>query len=451
MKGRLQLSDLSVEEKNPIILPKCHLSLLIIRFQHRLMSHAGVGTLLSALRRTYWIVSARRIARSVKRECVACQRQDSQPCCEPAGQLPRVRVTESSPFSVTGIDFAGPLFSVDQPGKKYYICLFTCATTRAVHLEMTDSLSLPAFILALRRFAARRGWPAIIFSDNAASFRACAARLKETMVDSAPEWRFIVPSAPWYGGWWERLVRSVKVGLRKALGKRCLTLTELETVLLEIESCINSRPLTFVSDDVTCADPLTPNHFLIGRGSVFSPDVIEDHENVSVKSLYQRESVRRARLEQFWQVWKREYVRNLPAAVPRFSSRGGLRVGSVVMIQKDNQPRLRWPWGVVERVHPGRDGVVRSVDVRTAKGSYTCAIQRLHNLEVVDDSPDGVPPPCGGSRAPPCGAGAAFDVPGGVCDGVEAPSVGPAGEDPSAREPEVRTRSGRVSRRPRRY
>ena len=453
-RGRLQMSDLSADEKHPIILPKCHLSLLIIRFHHRLMSHAGVGTLLCALRRTYWIVSARRIARSVKRECLACQRQDSPPCCEPSGPLPRVRVTESSPFSVTGIDFAGPLFSVDQPGKKFYICLFTCGTTRAIHLELTDALSLPAFVMALKRFAARRGWPAVIYSDNAATFKACAARLRDTMADSAPEWRFIVPSAPWYGGWWERLVRSVKVGLRKVLGRRCLTRAELETVLHEIESCINSRPLTYVTDDSACDEPLTPNHFLIGRGSVFGPAVVEDPENVSVNSLCQRESVRRSRLEQFWRVWRDDYVRNLPALVPNFKSRGGLRVGSVVMIHRDNVPRLQWPWGTVERLHPGKDGIVRSVDVRTCKGVYTCAVQRLHSLEIVDtgsdlsdgprDGPDGV------TSVTDDGTGVTRDS---SCVGSRSCANG-SDDVPSVVEGEgasYRTRSGRVSRPPARY
>ncbi|XP_043228647.1 uncharacterized protein LOC122384903 [Amphibalanus amphitrite] len=452
-RGRLQMSDLSADEKHPIILPKCHLSRLIVRFQHRLMCHAGVGTLLCALRRTYWIVSARRIAKSVKRECLACQRQDSPACCEPAGPLPRVRVTESSPFSVTGIDFAGPLFSVDQPGKKFYVCLFTCGTTRAVHLELTDALSLPAFVMALRRFAARRGWPAVIYSDNAATFKACAARLRDTMADSAPEWRFIVPSAPWYGGWWERLVRSVKVGLRKALGRRCLTRAELETVLHEIESCINSRPLTFVTDDSACDEPLTPNHFLIGRGSVFGPDVVEDPENVSVSSLCQRESVRRSRLEQFWRVWREDYVRNLPALVPNFKSRGGLRVGSVVMIHRDNVPRLQWPWGTVERLHPGKDGIVRSVDVRTCKGVYTCAVQRLHRLEIVDAGSDL-------SDSPRDGSDDGFSVTdhgsGGTCDssGVSRSRAHRSSNVPSVQAAErmsYRTRSGRVSRPPARY
>ena len=106
------MTDLSEDEKHPLILPKSHLSVLIVRFQHRLLCQAGVSTLLSVLRRSYWIVGARRIAKSVKRErvCVPCLKLDSPPCCdcEPATPLPRVRVTESAPFCVTGIDFAGP-------------------------------------------------------------------------------------------------------------------------------------------------------------------------------------------------------------------------------------------------------------------------------------------------------------------------------------------------------
>ena len=72
MRGRLQMSDLSADERHPVILPKGHLSMLIIRFQHRLMSHAGVDTMLTTLRNSYWIIGARRLAKSVKRECVSC-------------------------------------------------------------------------------------------------------------------------------------------------------------------------------------------------------------------------------------------------------------------------------------------------------------------------------------------------------------------------------------------
>ena len=420
--------------------------MLIIRFQHRLLSHAGVDTMLTTLRNSYWIIGARRLAKSVKRECVSCQRQDSRPCCEPAGPLPRSRVTESSaPFNVTGIDFAGPVFAVDRPGQKFYICLFTCATTRALHLEITDSLSLPAFVLALRRFAARRGWPSVVYSDNAATFKACAARLKATLAHSAPEWRFIVPTAPWYGGWWEVLVRSVKVGLRKSLGQRCLTRDELETVLLEIESCVNSRPLTFVSDEAAGAAPLTPNHFLIGRSSIFVPDAShEDPESdtLSTVTLSERDCVRRDRLQRFWRIWREEYVRYLPAAVPKFGNRGSISVGSVVLIRRDNVPRLRWPMATVVRLHPGKDGVVRSVDVRTSGGLRSCPVQRLHSLELADSHVK-----CDRSDASGSGVPIRTRSAGGDQE-VAGDHVGCERSDAGGSHALTRTRSGRVSRPP---
>ena len=108
----------------------------------------------------------------------------------------------------------------------------------------------------------------------------------------APQWKFIVPRSPWWGGWWERLVRSVKVGLRKSLGSRSLARTELETVLLEAEACINSRPLTQVTDSVDDDSTLTPSHFLTGRGAGLQSRVLEDPEAVSGKMLSERARAR---------------------------------------------------------------------------------------------------------------------------------------------------------------
>ena len=78
-------------------------------------------------------------------------------------------------------------------------------------------------------------------------------------------------------------------------------------------------------------------------------------------------------------------MRHLPAVVPKFGSKGSVRVGSVVMIRRDNVPRMRWPMATVEKLHAGKDGVVRSVDVCTSGGLRSCPVQRLHNLEVADD------------------------------------------------------------------
>ncbi|XP_066940953.1 uncharacterized protein [Macrobrachium rosenbergii] len=246
IKGRLEYSDLCYESKHPIIHPSTHVVKTLVRFQHVLLKHSGVSTLVSTLRNGYWIVRLRRIAKTVCRECVTCRRYDSKVCSQPVAPLPELRVKSAPPFSVTGLDFAGPLFCVDLPSKKFYILLFTCAVIRSVHLKLTDSLSMPDCLLAIRRFTARRGLPSVFYSDNAKTFVGGSQLLQQHYGPLAPQWKFIVPRAPWWGGWWERLVRSVKSALKKTMGVKCLSRCELETTLHVVEACINSRPLTFV-------------------------------------------------------------------------------------------------------------------------------------------------------------------------------------------------------------
>jgi len=70
------------------------------------------------------------------------------------------RVADVPPFTNTGVDFAGPLYAkMPDESTKAYVCLFTCATTHAIHLELTNSLGAPQFIQAFRRFVSRRGLP----------------------------------------------------------------------------------------------------------------------------------------------------------------------------------------------------------------------------------------------------------------------------------------------------
>ena len=384
-KGRLQLSELSFEEKHPVILPKCHLSLLLVRHQHKLLNHAGVDTLVSTLRSGYWIVGLRRQAKRVKRECVACKRLDSKHCSQPVAPLPEMRVTKAPAFSVTGLDYCGPLYCVDMPAKKHYILLFTCAVVRAIHLELTDSLALSDCILAIRRFASRRGLPKVFHSDNAKTFVGADVQLRKYFGHCSPHWRYLVPRAPWWGGYYERLVGSVKSALKRSLGSKCLTRIELETTLCEVECCINSRPLTFVGDSIDSKTPLSPNHFLTGRVAGFVPsDIDVEVMEVSKQDLTEREIVRQARLDEFWALWSKDYLRNLPPALKEFVPRCNLKEGSVVLIRENNLTRMKWPMGVVVEAFSGNDGVVRSVKLKTSRGMVVRAVQKLHDLEISD-------------------------------------------------------------------
>ena len=289
------------------------------------------------------------------------------------------RLTKALPFENVGIDYAGPIFCKDHPRTKYYVLLFTCAVIRAIHLELVTSMNYPTFQRAFRRFAARRGLPGCVFSDNFKTFKKAASSMLVTYGTHGPKWRFSVPRAPWWGGWWERMVKNMKFSLKKTVGKRALTKDEMETTLVEIEACVNSRPLTFVGDDISVGYPLTPSHFLLGRSNYLSNSrsISTDSDKETIVNLSKHWQ---SRVDAFWKKWKDEYIKQLP--LPSYKKANQkTNVGSVVLIREDNCPRLQWPVGVVEEIITGKDNIARTVQVRTKTGVLTRPIQRIHNLE----------------------------------------------------------------------
>lgn len=127
-------------------------------------------------------------------------------------------------------------------------------------------MSTECFLLAFRRFIARRGRPSTVYSDSGKNLVGAANLLKsidgEKVENFATEkrisWKFSPPSAPWCRGFWERLIRLLKSILRRVLGRACLN-DEMATVLCDAESLINYRPLTYLSEDLSA---LTPSTFL---------------------------------------------------------------------------------------------------------------------------------------------------------------------------------------------
>ncbi|XP_003370011.1 Pao retrotransposon peptidase superfamily [Trichinella spiralis] len=249
------------------------------------------------------------------------------------------------------------------------------------------------FIQALNRFGARRGYPRIIQSDNFSTFKMADRLLKNlfskpsldkvqrTMIRHRIEWKFITERAPWNGGYWERLVRSVKNTLKKILGKTTLDEEELTTVLCEIEAKINARPLTFVGDDVKDADALTPFHFLIGRSFVdlpmMSTPTVEEDELPLNRKWRKRQQI----ILHFWKRWRNEYVTTFVSRSKWMTKRQEPKEGDIVLVKEDNTKRENWSIGRITSVLPGSDGLSRTVEVKTAKGTFTRPAARLYLLE----------------------------------------------------------------------
>ena len=153
---------------------------------------------------------------------------------------------------------------------KRYGCLFTCLTTRAVHLEVACSMDTDSFINALRRFICRRGPPEIIRSDNGSNFVGAERELRkslnslnqvqiaECLRQKEITWIFNPPAASHMGGVWERMIRSVRRVLTLLMKEQTLSDETLLTLMCEVESTVNSRPITVVSEDPSDMEPLTP-------------------------------------------------------------------------------------------------------------------------------------------------------------------------------------------------
>ncbi|XP_076632783.1 uncharacterized protein LOC143347471 [Colletes latitarsis] len=183
-------------------------------------------------------------------------------------------------FSHCGMDYFGPMsVKIGRRREKCWRVLFTCLTTRAIHVELAHSLSASSAIMALQRLASRRGSAVAVYSDNGTNFKGDCKELKKAIAELDREelqeytlvheikWVFNPPDAPHMDGAWERLIRSVKTVLHVVLREQAPSEEVLYTLLTEIEHSVNSRPLTHVPVDPRDREALTPNHLLIGTSS----------------------------------------------------------------------------------------------------------------------------------------------------------------------------------------
>ncbi|UYV82061.1 hypothetical protein LAZ67_21000637, partial [Cordylochernes scorpioides] len=322
--GRLKYSYLNENQKFPLLLPKNHhITNLIIDDIHRKYLHAGPQLVLSILRKNYWILGARDAVKKIIKKCLICLKFKSTTIHQIMGNLPPERIIPSRPFSKTGIDLTGPFLIKRSLGRsktisKSYIVLFICFTTKAIHLELTTSLSTDSFMASLRRFMARRGKPSDIYSDNATNFKGASnffrtqfqllnsQSVQRLVTEELITWHFIPPGGPHFGGLWEAGIKSVKSHLVRTFKSTTLNYEEMNTLIIQIESCLNSRPLAPLSSDPNDYEALTPAHFLIGSSFSEIPT-----SNSEVLNLQTRWKLIQNLKNSFWSRWSKEYLSNL--------------------------------------------------------------------------------------------------------------------------------------------
>ncbi|XP_065191904.1 uncharacterized protein LOC135822994 [Sycon ciliatum] len=391
-RGRLENADLCSKSRFPVLISKEHaIANLIIRDCHLKVMHGGVAHTLSRVRYQFWIPKGRSAVKALVRRCQTCIRYEGAPYKTPQmSPLPSTRVTQARPFSHIGLDYFGPvLVRTQSETAKAWVCLITCMVTRAVHLEPVHDMTAAEFLLALRRFVARRGTPELVVSDNAPQFKLAKSALdiawSNIVVDTSVtsyisrhqiQWHFIVANSPWMGGMYERLVGIVKRSMRKTIGRRLLTTSQLATLLPEVESVVNSRPLVYV-DEEQCT-VLTPGHFISlsatqGFFTVSNDPTDPDYQpiNSSADSLLDLWKKGQRHLDQFWLAWRNEYLLSLREAHTSSFKQSRTRSSTFpkpadVVLIKEELPRGHWRLGRIQEVHTSSDGNIRSATVLTS-------------------------------------------------------------------------------------
>jgi hypothetical protein len=322
VSGREQELKFAYCMMHPFIMSGKHpLTTLMIQTEHLRLLHAGPTLLMSSLSRRYHIVGGKRVFHSITRACVTCWR---------ASQKPK-----------------------------------------------------------LKWFIARRGKPSLVWSDHGSNFVGAQKDLKE-LIDFLEDqknqnaisqfctsqrivWKFIPELSPHFriGGLWESCVKSLKFHLKRILSRVKLTFEEYTTVLMQVEACLNSRPLS--CDDDGC-DALTPGHFLIGRSLEALPDPAFSYRAVS---LLRRWHLCQNLVRHIWQRWSADYLSSLRKYAKWHQTSPNLSVGDIVVINEDGMVPTTWLMGHIVEVFPGRDGLVRVVDVKTKNGVYKWPIHKL--------------------------------------------------------------------------
>ncbi|EPB66129.1 integrase core domain protein [Ancylostoma ceylanicum] len=364
---------------------------------------------MATVRSEYWIPRLRQKARNLVQKCVRCRRFNASPYSYPAmPDLPARRVQQCRPFQHIGLDFFDlPNVRDGDSSSKAYGCIFTCAVTRLIHLEVVTSMGTTAFLNALRRFFSRRGIPSSITCDNAPTFLLSAEILAHVIdnAESLPliannkiEWRHITAYAPWQGGFYERLIKSIKHSLYKTLGKIHLDLDSLITVVTEIEASLNTRPLTYQEAELEQLTTLRPIDFIqkdmvvtypfdaIGTDAE-DPDYQPATAQGAIQTRKQAEEALQssyATTQKVWQTWHSEYLLSLREQHRKWLSSARNNPakpheGAVVLLMDPILPRNEWRLARIVEARAGTDGVVREAKLRTATGRI---IRRPINLIV---------------------------------------------------------------------
>ncbi|XP_063397214.1 uncharacterized protein LOC134681506 [Mytilus trossulus] len=402
--GRLSHADIEINEKHPIIIPgKHHIATLLIRKFHHQVKHQGRLITNGAIRTGgYWITGSKRIVSSMIHKCIICRKLRGKLQFQKMADLPVDRLEPGPPFTYVGVDCFGPWEIVTRKTRggaansKRWAALFTCLTTRGIHIEVLEEMSSSSFINAFRRFTSIRGQVKQIRSDCGTNFvgatnelkidtiRVDDDNIKDCLYKSGATWVFNAPHSSHMGGIWERMIGVTRRVLDSILlenVKGGLTHEVLITLLAEVTAIVNCRPLVEVSTDPEDPIPLTPAMLLTQK-----PNLITIENTFDMTNMYRAQWKRvQVLADMFWRKWRVEYLQTLQKRRKWQTEKRDISVGDLVLLKDNSVHRCSWPVGIITDTFPSQDKRVRKVALRIIRkdGERVSYIRPITELVVL--------------------------------------------------------------------
>ena len=350
----------------PIFLPSHHKFTRLAMLAAHNRAHRGRDATLASFRERFWTPGGPKLAKSVVSKCQLCRLRNTTLLRQQMGRLPVERLTPAPPFNFSMLDLFGPYQVRGEVQKrisgKVWGVLFTDMVARAVHIEVMYGYDRDSFMLALRRFVSIRGWPEKLYSDPGSQLAGAKREMKEAICKSGHEngldWTLGTPDAPWEQGAVESLVKTVKRALDISIHKQRLSVSEFLTVCSEIANLVNERPLGLLPGLDSDINVLTPNCLLLGRASSSNPNNWRPNHSIKTRS-----NLVSSIEDQFWTHWMELFAPSLVYRQKWHEKERDVQVNDVVLILDSDTFRGQYRLGIVQKTHPGQDGIIRVVTV----------------------------------------------------------------------------------------
>ncbi|XP_060757415.1 methyltransferase-like protein 23 isoform X1 [Neoarius graeffei] len=382
--GRIQAFK---EDHNavPLLPYQAWVSTLLAREAHSEGHDGAAGTLLW-MRKRAWVIRGRILAQKAVDNCIICKKERARTCQQIMGDLPEERVNPAAPFQFTSVDLFGPYQVKDdvrrRASMKVWGVLFCCMSSRAIHVELANTLTTESFLLAYQRFTSIRGHPQKIWSDPGTNFIGAKPVLeemytylrqlnKESLEEYAAKngtcwtWKILPADSPHRNGAAEAAVKVTKRALQSLGGGGGLTFSEFLTVLKLAANLANERPIDArVQSREDRINYVTPNTLLLGRATQTGDFKTVDYTTYPFKRLQEMQT----QVSHFWRSWSQLAGPNLFIRSKWHTAKSNVAVGDIVWLCDQNALRGQFKLARVVSVNADSKGIVRDVHVKVPLG-----------------------------------------------------------------------------------